>query len=149
MALANCERCNGIFNRVSTPLCPSCIEQEEQDLQTVNTALREQPGQTVEELAQSTGVSKRTILRLIKCERIASDATLAGVKCGKCGAPAISLSTRLCQRCAAEMSRAAARACSDTAKTSNGAPASNGADEPVPRADETVHEIVRRKTGRV
>jgi len=144
MALANCERCNKIFNKMSTPLCPSCIEQEEQDLQTVNTALREQPGQTVEELAESTGVSKRTILRLIKCERIACDATLAGVKCGKCGAPAISLSTRLCQRCAAEMSTAAARACSRTAKASK-----EPDEEPAAPPEETVHETLRRKTGRI
>jgi predicted DNA-binding transcriptional regulator YafY len=148
MALANCARCNGVFNKVSSPLCPACAEQEERDFQIVSEALREHPGQTVEQLAESTGVSKRTILRLIKNERIASDADLAGVKCGKCGAPAISLSTRLCQRCAAEMSRAAAQACSNTGRADD-ASAHKGAAEPDEDAEESVHEAVRRKTGRI
>jgi len=149
MALANCARCNGVFNKVSSALCPACAEQEERDFQIVSEALREHPGQTVEELAENTGVSKRTILRLIKCERIASDADLAGVKCGKCGAPAISLSTRLCQRCAAEMSRAAAQACSNTGHANGDASAGKGADESAEHAEESVHEAVQRKTGRI
>ncbi len=149
MALANCERCNGVFNKVGSGLCPACVEQEERDFQIVSEALREHPGQTVEELAESTGVGKRTILRLIKCERIASDAYLAGVKCGKCGAPAISISTKLCQRCAAEMSRAAAQACSRTAQANGDASARKGAAEPDEDAEETVHEAVLRKKGRI
>ena len=148
MALANCARCNKVFNKVSSPLCPACLEQEEHDFQVVSAALREQPGQTVEQLAQSTGVNERTILRLIKNERIASDAYLAGVKCGRCGAPAMSVSTRLCARCAAEMSRAAALACSRTGQGNVNTSAEH-ADESAENGEESVHETLQRKTGRI
>jgi predicted amidophosphoribosyltransferase len=105
MALENCQKCNGIFNRISGPFCPKCVEQEEQDFKTVHEALREKPHQTIEELAENTGVSEKTIMRLIKDKRISSNLNTEGVTCGKCGAPAISLATRLCERCAREVSK--------------------------------------------
>jgi uncharacterized protein YerC len=140
MTLANCERCNRIFNKIKTPLCPECIEKEEDDFKIVNEALREQPNQTVQELAEKTGVSEKTILRLVRQERISSDSAIVDVKCGKCGAPAISLSVRLCRRCAQDMAQAAARACSRVGKTGDGSPSEGG--------DETVHKTYERKTGK-
>lgn len=146
MTLANCERCKSIFNKVSGPVCPTCIEQEENDFKIVNDALREEPHQTVDQLAKKTDVSEKTILRFIKDKRIASDKDLFDVKCGKCGAPAISIATRLCERCAAEMSRAVGQARSDMAST--GGVVGKRADEGDIPADETVHDAIQRKTGK-
>ena len=138
MALANCDRCKGIFDRVSGPLCPACLEQDDEDFKLVNEALREGPHQTVDQLAEKTGVSEKTILRFIKDKRIASDTDLGEVKCGKCGAPAISLSARLCERCAGEMAKTIGQARSAIDK--------NAADSDT-HIDETVHEAIQRKTG--
>ncbi len=147
MALANCKGCNKIFNKLSGPLCPACVEQDEADLKTVNEALREEANQTVAQLSEKTGVSKKTILRLLKDQRIASEASLADIKCGKCGAPAISLSVKLCKRCAAEISRTAAKACARVAQASGRAsPPRKQTDA---SEDETVHETIKRKTGKL
>jgi transcriptional regulator with XRE-family HTH domain len=149
MALANCEGCNEIFDKVTGPLCPECIEQDEADLKTVNEALREEANLTVAQLSEKTGVSKKTILRLLKDQRIASDASLAEIKCGKCGAPAISLSIRLCKRCAAEISTTAAQACAKVAQADGRIPSSRKQnDATAPYENETVHETIKRKTGR-
>ena len=144
MALANCDRCKGIFDRVSGRLCPACIEQNEKDFQLVNEALREGSHQTVEQLAEKTGVSEKTILQFIKDKRIASDTDLGEVKCGKCGAPAISLSTRLCERCAGEMAKSIGQVRSAMDKTTG----SKEAAESDTDIDESVHEALRRKTGK-
>jgi len=143
MALENCQRCNGVFNRIGGPLCPACVDREEQDFKAVNEALREQPHQTIDELAKRTGVSEKTIMRLIKDKRIASDVNADGVKCGKCGAPAISLATRLCERCAGEMAKTITQSCS---KTGGGRSVGDGDDTDVP--EETVHETMKRKLGK-
>lgn len=148
MALANCEGCNKVFNKVTTSLCPACIEQEERDLKTINEALRDEPNQTVAQLSEKTGVNKKMILRLLKDQRIASEANLVDMKCGKCGAPAISLSVKLCKRCAAEISRTAAQACSNVEQTGGVSSSGREPSETDPHADETVHETMQRKTGK-
>lgn len=148
MALANCARCKGIFNKVSGPVCPACIEQEEKDFKVVNDALREESNQTVEQLAEKTGVSEKMILRLIKDKRIASDTDLVGVTCGKCGAPAISLATRLCERCAGEMSKAIGQARTDMGGKNGQSGGKEAGDSETQTVDETVHEAIRRKTGK-
>lgn len=148
MALANCQGCNKLFNKVTSPLCPACIDQDENDLKIVNEALREEPNLTVAQLSEKTDVSKRTILRLLKDQRITSKANLADVKCGKCGAPAISLSVKLCERCAAEMSRVAAQVCRDVSQAGGRASSGKEASEEEPEAIETVHEAIQRKTGK-
>ena len=148
MALANCEGCNKVFNKVTTSLCPACIEQEERDLKTVNEALRAEPNQTVAQLSERTGVDKKTILRLLKDQRIASEAKLVDMKCGKCGAPAVSLTVKLCKRCAAEISKTAAQACSNVERAAGVSSSAREPSETDPYADETVHETIQRKTGR-
>jgi predicted amidophosphoribosyltransferase len=142
MALENCQRCNGIFNRIGGPLCPTCVDKEEKDFRAVNEALRRQPHQKIDELAEQTGVSEKTIMRFIKDKRIASDVNTAGVKCGKCGAPAISLATRLCERCAGEIAKTITHSCSGTG---GGKSAGGSDDTDVP--EETVHETMQRKLG--
>ncbi len=142
MALENCQKCNGIFTRISGPLCPTCVEQDEQDFKAVNEALRERPHQTIDELAKRTGVSEKTIVRLIKDKRIASNVNTEGVTCGKCGAPAISLATRLCERCAGEMSKTITQSCAKAGGKEKASSADDG-DDPI--VDETVHETMKRK----
>jgi len=148
MALANCEGCNKVFNKVTTSLCPACIEQEEKDLKAINEALRAEPNQTVAQLSEATGVNKKTILRLLKDQRIASEANLVDMKCGKCGAPAVSLSVKLCKRCAAEISKTAAQARSNVERAAGVSSSAGEPSEEDPHADETVHETIQRKTGR-
>lgn len=136
MALTNCTRCNKLFNRLKNPLCPTCIEKEEEEFNLVRDALHEKPNQTVEELAEETGVSEKAILRFLKDGRIASDAMSVDVKCGRCGGPAISLTTRLCEKCAAELAKQAAQA------------SAKAAQKMAESATGSVHQSVQLKTSK-
>jgi predicted amidophosphoribosyltransferase len=99
MPISNCVRCKKLFNRVQYPVCPACEPDEEADFAKVRQALIERPNQSAEEVAEETGVDLDCVLRLVDAGRIANVRLGEGVTCGRCGAPAISFSKRLCEAC--------------------------------------------------
>ena len=104
MALANCPRCKRLFNKVKLAICPACEPEEEADYEKVRRALQEEPNQSTDRLVEVTGVTRDCIVRMLEEGRIANVAMEDAVKCGRCGAPAISMSKRLCQKCLNELS---------------------------------------------
>jgi hypothetical protein len=104
MPLANCVRCQKLFNKIRIPVCPSCEPDEEADFEKVRQSLQALPNQSAEEVSESTGVSADCVLRLLDEGRIANVNLSENITCGRCGAPAISLSKRLCQKCLNEIS---------------------------------------------
>jgi ribosomal protein L37E len=98
MALSKCARCKRVFTKVRSPICPNCEPDEEQDYEKARDSLQETPNQNPEELAESSGVELECILRLLEAGRIAA-APYENVRCGRCGAPAISISKKLCEAC--------------------------------------------------
>ncbi|MFC1737363.1 hypothetical protein ACFL1X_14720, partial [Candidatus Hydrogenedentota bacterium] len=70
-------------------------------------ALRTTSGMTIDELMEETGVERKTIIRFLEEERITSDTVKSDVKCGKCGAPGISLTKKICAKCAAGLAKQA------------------------------------------
>ena len=98
MALAKCARCGKLFMRVRSPVCLKCEPDEEADYEKARNSLQELPNQTPEQLSEATGVGVECILRLLADGRIAAVPDVR-VICGRCGAPAISLSKKLCERC--------------------------------------------------
>lgn len=99
MALASCQRCKKLFEKVRNPICPNCEDLEEEDYEKIRQALVEHPGSSAEQLSDETGVSIDCVLRLLAEGRIETTAANKGVKCGRCGAPAISVSKKLCEAC--------------------------------------------------
>lgn len=99
MAIARCDRCGKIFDKVRAAICPACEPMEEEDYETVRKALVDKPGQSAEDLSEETGVPLECVLRLLSSGRIETTVSNVGVKCGRCGAPAISLSKKLCEAC--------------------------------------------------
>lgn len=99
MPISKCDRCGKIFDKVRAPICPACEPLEEEDYETVRKALVEKPGQSAEDLAEATGVTLECVLRLLSSGRIETTSANLGVKCGRCGAPAISISKKLCESC--------------------------------------------------
>jgi hypothetical protein len=104
MALANCPRCNRLFNKVKLLVCPGCEAEEEADFEKVRRSLQDEPSQSAEQLSEKTGVSHDCVLRLLAEGRIANVNLEDAVRCGRCGAPAISMTKRLCQKCLNELS---------------------------------------------
>lgn len=104
MALATCERCEQLFDKIRSTVCPRCEPKEEADFEKVRDWLSKNTDQSAEEVAEGTGVSRECVLRLIEQGRITS-VHVGDVWCGRCGAPAISATKRLCQRCLGELNQ--------------------------------------------
>ncbi len=111
MPLSKCPRCEQMFNKQNTLICAKCQPNEDEDYEKVREALDEQPNMTPEQVAEVTGVGIGCILRLLDDGRIAAmpDGE-SRIKCGRCGAPAISLSKRLCEACLQKLNSEVARA---------------------------------------
>lgn len=99
MALASCQRCKKLFEKFRSPICPSCEDLEEEDYEKVRQALADHPNSSAEQLSEISGVAIDCVLRLLAQGRIQTTAANLGVKCGRCGAPAISVSKKLCESC--------------------------------------------------
>ena len=106
--MQSCKVCKGLFAGSKSGICPKCKQEEHEALVAVTDSLRDNPGQSIEELSENTGVEEDMILRFIREGRIASDLVIGEVSCGRCGKPAQSLAVRLCPKCLGELQRASA-----------------------------------------
>lgn len=99
MPLTKCERCGALFNLVKTPICPDCIPEEDDDRDKVRDLLETEPHLNAERLAEEAEVDVKVVLRMVR-EGLITDVNPGNaVSCGRCGAPAISMSKKLCQSC--------------------------------------------------
>lgn len=99
MAISRCPRCSKIFDSESGVVCQSCVDAEENDYDRVREVLQDRPNLTAEQVSDETGVDLPCVMRMINQGLVANASQLKGVKCGMCGAPAISISKKLCQAC--------------------------------------------------
>lgn len=103
MALASCPRCKRLFQKLRAFVCVHCAPLEELDYDCVRRHLQEHENDTAEQVAQATGVALDCIMRLASDGRIQFTAPGNAIKCGRCGAPAISATKRLCKACLAKL----------------------------------------------
>lgn len=99
MPLSNCERCRKMFNKVSTSICSECLPEEEADIHKVREVIEREPNLTPDRAAELAGVDVGVVHRMVEVGVIARVDPNEKISCGKCGAPAISASKRLCQAC--------------------------------------------------
>jgi flagellar operon protein (TIGR03826 family) len=102
MPISNCTRCGSIFSRTNKPICPKCLQKEEEDFEKAVEWLRENPGQNIQALSDATGIERQDILRWIRENRIVMAEASGLVGCKKCGAP-ISAGN-FCDHCKQELS---------------------------------------------
>ncbi len=129
MDVQSCKSCGRIFSASRPGICPKCKEKEEEDLKVVTESLRDEPNQNIDDLAENTGVEKKVILKFIREGKIASDAVVGEVKCGRCGRPAESLAVRLCAKCSAELQKASAELMNKESKPVSLSPEPEGAEQ--------------------
>jgi hypothetical protein len=86
-------------------VCPDCEPDEERDFNAVREVLQQSHDLNVEQVAEAAGVSTACVLRLVDEGRISSAVPGAVIPCGRCGAPAISASKKLCERCLMNLDR--------------------------------------------
>lgn len=99
MELRNCRRCGKVFAYVNNPLCPKCVEVEEEEFKLVREYVASHDKPTVQETAEATGVDEKQILKFLREGRLLK----AGCKwsvlaCESCGKPIPG--GRFCDECA-------------------------------------------------
>ena len=103
--IAKCPRCGRFFSKVLRSVCNNCAVDEDRDFQLVREVLRSQPGLCIEDVAKESGVPLETVMRMLDDGMVATTQFSTGITCGRCGAPAISQSQRLCFACLGKMDR--------------------------------------------
>ena len=99
MALVRCPRCKKLFDKGVSLVCLKCQPAEEADYQKIREVLDRSPQLNAEAVAAEAAVTVACVMRMLDEGLIANANLTENVKCGRCGAPAISLTKRLCQAC--------------------------------------------------
>ncbi|MEJ8552649.1 flagellar protein [Tepidibacter sp. Z1-5] len=110
MNLINCKECGRMFGSQNGELyCSKCRVDDNADFKKVREYLYDNPGATVQEVAEETGVSETLIIKFLKQERIEiiedGNAILLCERCGKS-----IRSGRYCEVCKAEIKKELAQA---------------------------------------
>lgn len=111
--LAKCARCNKLFNKIVSEVCNLCQPEEDSDFGRIQDVLSRESHLNAEEVAEAAGVGLDCVLRMLREGRIDNISHENNATCGRCGAPAISTSKRLCQRCLVNLDRECAQAIYD------------------------------------
>ncbi len=99
MPLASCGRCGKMFNKVTANVCAGCVEAEESDYEKIRDVIALNENMNAEQVAEAAEVDVAVVRRIIGEGRVAMVSLGEAPKCGKCGAPAISITKKLCQAC--------------------------------------------------
>lgn len=102
MELRNCKKCGRAFAYKGIPVCLRCKGNDEDEFRKVKDYLYDNPGATIREVSDETGVDEQQILRYLKDSRIEiieeGNFVLECERCGK------SLrSGKFCDVCVGEM----------------------------------------------
>jgi len=88
MSLDYCPRCGKLFSRTIREICFNCHQELEKDYERVVQFLKENPGLTLNELSEATGVSAKQITRWVREGRISiAMAPNLVIACEVCGTP--------------------------------------------------------------
>ncbi|WP_099190238.1 flagellar protein [Tepidibacter mesophilus] len=105
MELTNCKECGRMFGSENGELyCSKCRVDDNADFKKVREYLYDNPGASVQEVAEGTGVSETLIIKFLKQERIEiiedGNSILSCERCSK------SIKTgRYCEVCKAEIKK--------------------------------------------
>ena len=108
--LAKCARCSKLFNKIVSEVCNACQPEEDTDFNRIHEVICRAHGLSAQEVAEEAGVTLECVYRMLREGRIDNVADGENVKCGRCGAPAISLAKKLCHRCLMTLDREWAQA---------------------------------------
>ena len=110
MPLTKCPRCKRIFDKLHSPVCPKCQDAEDADYDKIRAVLDRQPSLNAEQVSEEAHVEVDCVMRMLEEGLIANVSLTQKVKCGRCGAPAISMNKKLCQACLEKLNTEVAQA---------------------------------------
>lgn len=109
--IRNCPECGKIFTyEGKRNLCPRCIETEEKKYALVRRYVKDNPGASIQEVAEETEVEEELVLRFLREGRLHSKGleTAITTECARCGKQI--LTGRYCQDCLLKMTKELTRA---------------------------------------
>ncbi len=87
MKTLRCRRCKKVFEFTTVgQLCPNCMAAEEERFQKVRKFIKDNPGLSVTDVSEKTGVTPSKILSYIKEERLEVVDGVSFLKCKNCSA---------------------------------------------------------------
>lgn len=116
MGLEKCARCGKLFGRIHSVICPKCQPAEDVDFGKIHNVIRRSSGLKAAEIAALAEVELDCVMRMLGEGRLRFEVTNEKPTCGRCGAPAISMAKRLCERCLVELDQECAAAMRDLQK---------------------------------
>ncbi len=98
-----CKNCKRMFQNVfGQDFCPSCAKLMDEEFERVREYVRDNPGHTAQQVAETCGVSLKMINKWVRDERLEfSSAEGSGLNCEKCRKPIAT--GRFCDNCKAEL----------------------------------------------
>jgi ribosomal protein L37E len=103
MPLARCPRCNSFFDKKDKSICSKCVPDEDADYEKVRVYIQAHPDETADQVAEGSKVDRACVVRMMDQGIIQNSSLVKDIKCGRCGAPAISMTKRLCEKCLAQL----------------------------------------------
>lgn len=97
--LATCARCKRLFTKSDFEVCANCRDAELADYDKIRNALAENESLSAAAVAELTGVSLACVLRMVEHGGAKATSAEEQLRCGMCGAPAISARQRICESC--------------------------------------------------
>lgn len=82
--LQNCPRCGRLFAPQGRKVCRKCQENEEKEYMIVRKYVRDNPGASVFEVAEATGIEEEKILQFLREGRLQSRGMTAVLHCERC-----------------------------------------------------------------
>ena len=138
--IAMCPRCDRMFTQMASPVCYNCEPIEEADYKSIQIALDKSGEElSIEKVAEEAHVELACVMRMLDAGRIAQEGMASSVRCGRCGAPAISTRKRLCGACLGRLDQE----CTEAMKKMKPGRVRRGG-----RARSNVHEVLQEKRGR-
>lgn len=99
--LRNCPQCGRLFAYQGRNLCKKCQEEEENEYLIVRKYVRDNPGATIFEVSEATGVEEEKILHFLREGRLQSKGLALALECERCGRKIAS--GRYCSQCLKEL----------------------------------------------
>lgn len=98
--MKNCPECGRVFVDAGAGLCNACLRKEEEYEIIVCSYLRDNPGSTIRQIYEATGIKERTLMRMIRLGRFL-DAGEIKYPCERCGT--LINEGKYCEKCGAAL----------------------------------------------
>ncbi|HZK43212.1 MAG TPA: TIGR03826 family flagellar region protein [Syntrophomonadaceae bacterium] len=83
--LRNCPKCGRLFAADGRNVCRKCQQAEDDEFTIVRKYVRDNPGASVFEVAEATGVEEEKILQFLRDGRLESRGMTVIFRCTRCG----------------------------------------------------------------